>query len=161
MSERRLTLRPMKRDDVPACAAIASDSAIGERYGFTPETLCRTLTAAMEARDELIVAERDGKVAGFAWVDPRGAFSTAPYLRLIAVDPSIRGEGIGSALLAEFESRTASVGRDWCLLVSDFNTQAQAFYERHGYRRAGALPDFARPGITEILMVKKRAAPGA
>ncbi|HET6485106.1 MAG TPA: GNAT family N-acetyltransferase [Spirochaetia bacterium] len=157
MSGGRITARSMRKDDAAACAGMACDSAIGERYGFTRETLCQTLTSAIETGDDLFVAERDGKLAGFAWVDPRGAFSTAPYLRLIAVDPSVRGEGIGSALLAEFESRTLSVGRDWCLLVSDFNTQAQTFYEAHGYRKAGALPDFARPGITEILMVKKRA----
>jgi ribosomal protein S18 acetylase RimI-like enzyme len=76
-------------------------------------------------------------------------------LRLIAVDQSVRGAGIGAELLAEFEARTAGVGRDWCLLVSDFNTAAQAFYEKHGYTKAGLLPGFARPGITEVLMVKK------
>jgi ribosomal protein S18 acetylase RimI-like enzyme len=116
------------------------------------------LGAAVDAGGELFVAESGGRVVGFAWIDPRGAFSTAPYLRLIAVDGSARGSGVGSVLLSEFEARTASVGRDWCLLVSDFNERAQEFYERHGYNRVGALPDFARAGITEILMVKKRGA---
>ena len=156
MTTSKVTLRAMSRDDATACASMACASAIGVRYGFTVQALTESLEAGLQAGSDLFVAENDGKVAGFAWVDPRGAFSTAPYLRLIVVDESLRGTGIGSALLAEFESRTASVGRDWCLLVSDFNTQAQAFYQRHGYRRAGALPDFARPGIAEILMIKKR-----
>jgi ribosomal protein S18 acetylase RimI-like enzyme len=40
-------------------------------------------------------------------------------------------------------------------LVSDFNTGAQQFYEKQGYQRVGALPDFAKEGITEVIMVKK------
>jgi ribosomal protein S18 acetylase RimI-like enzyme len=152
-------LRPMRKHDTPECAAIVCASAIGERYGFKPDAFSDTLAAALAAGGELFVAEQDVRVIGFAWIDARGAFSTAPYLRLIAVDESLRGSGVGSALLEEFERRTVSVGRDWCLLVSDFNTAARAFYQRHGYREAGALPDFARVGITEILMVKKRAQP--
>ena len=130
-------------------------SVIGERYGFQLETMAATLRSALGQGGVLFVAEYEGRVAGFAWIDPKGAFSSAPYLRLIAVDQSVRGAGIGAALLAEFEARTAGVGRDWCLLVSDFNKAAQAFYEKHGYTKAGLLPGFARPGITEVLMVKK------
>jgi GNAT superfamily N-acetyltransferase len=147
----------MTAADAPACAAMACRTEIGRRYGFEQGPLAETLAAAIANGGELFLAELDGTVAGFAWVDPRGAFSSAPYLRLIVVEESRRRAGVGAALLAEFEGRTASVGRDWCLLVSDFNEEAQRFYERHGYRKAGALPDFARPGITEILMVKKRS----
>jgi ribosomal protein S18 acetylase RimI-like enzyme len=153
------TLRAMTEADTAACAAIACRSEIGRRYGFEPGPLAETLAAAIRNGSELFVAELDGALAGFAWVDPRGAFSTAPYLRLIVVEESRRGTGVGAALLAEFEGRTASVGRDWCLLVSDFNAKACRFYERRGYRKAGELPDFARQGITEILMVKKRSGP--
>jgi ribosomal protein S18 acetylase RimI-like enzyme len=152
------TLRPMVRTDAPACAAIACASAIGERYGFKPDTLANTFAGALDAGGEMFVAELGARVVGFAWIDAHGAFSSAPYLRLIAVDESLRGSGVGSALLDEFERRTASVGRDWCLLVSDFNEEARAFYQRHGYREVGALADFARPGITEIIMTKKRSA---
>lgn len=150
----RVKIRSMATADAPACAAMACDSAIGERYGFEPLAMAAALRSALSAGGELFVAEVDEALAGFAWIDPRGAFSSAPYLRLIATAPTFRSFGVGSALLAEFESRTVSVGRDWCLLVSDFNTRAQAFYGRHGYRKAGELPDFARAGITEIIMVK-------
>jgi ribosomal protein S18 acetylase RimI-like enzyme len=156
MSETLVALRSMRTADAVACAAMVCESVIGERYGFQPETMAATLRSALDKGGELFVAEYEGKVAGFAWIDPKGAFSSAPYLRLIAVDESLRGAGIGAALLAEFEARTADVDRDWCLLVSDFNTAAQAFYEKHGYTKAGLLPDFARPGIAEVLMVKKR-----
>lgn len=153
-----MRIRPMTGADTMICAGIVCNSIIGERYGFTVDSMAGTLAAALRSGGELFVAEIDRAVAGFAWIDPRGAFSSAPYLRLIAVDEARRGFGVGAALLSEFEARTTGIGRDWCLLVSDFNVSAQAFYEKQGYRRAGSLPDFARPGITEILMVKKRPA---
>jgi len=156
-----VAVRAMTKGDAPACAAIACDSAIGARYGFEREALAATLAAALDSGGELFVAEAGGRMAGFAWIDPRGAFSSAPYLRLIAVDASLRGSGVGAALLDEFEARTAAVGRDFCLLVSDFNEAAQRFYERHGYAKRGVLPDFARPGIAEVLMVKKRGGPAS
>ena len=151
-------IRSMREADVRTSAALACDSEIGARYGFVLEVLSGKLLEALGTRDELFVAEIEGSVLGFAWVDPRGAFSSAPYLRLIVVASSARGFGIGEALLAEFEARTAKVGRDYCLLVSDFNEKAQTFYERHGYRRVGSLADFAKKGIDEVIMVKPRGS---
>jgi ribosomal protein S18 acetylase RimI-like enzyme len=149
-------IRSMKAADVGSCAAMVCESLIGRQYEFDPMRMEEVLLAAVESEDETYVAESGGMLMGFAWVDPQGAFSTAPYLRLIAVDPRVRSAGVGSALLAEFEERTTEVGRDFCLLVSDFNEKAVLFYQRHGYRKTGYLEDFAKKGITEILMVKKR-----
>jgi ribosomal protein S18 acetylase RimI-like enzyme len=154
MPRMQIALRSMTAQDASFCALIACDSEIGSRYGFEPERMADSLRSAIASGGELFVAEAEGGIVGFAWGEPKGAFASAPYLRLIAVSESSRGSGVGSALLAEFESRTRWVSRDWCLLVSDFNKKAQAFYEQHGYRRVGALPDFARAGIAEILMVK-------
>ncbi|GAB1484319.1 hypothetical protein MASR2M78_31370 [Treponema sp.] len=158
-----MEIRPMTVLDIPACAAMVCSSEIGLRYSFSVASMSETLRAALAAGENLFVAvsgsvagsDKAGTTSGFAWMDLHGAFSSAPYLRLIAVDESARGSGIGAALLAEFERRGKAVGRDYCLLVSGFNERAIAFYERHGYVKRGELPDFARRGITEILMVKK------
>jgi ribosomal protein S18 acetylase RimI-like enzyme len=147
--------------DFAACAAIAVDSEIGRRYGFEAAGLEAKLAAAQASGAIVVVAERDESagdgMAGFAWVDPKGAFGSSPYLKLIAVDASLRSSGVGATLLDEFERRTADKGRLWTLLVSDFNARAVAFYERHGYRIVGRIPDFAVGGVAEILMVKERS----
>lgn len=152
------SLRDMVAADAAACAAMVCDSEIGRRYGFERGAMTRNLEGSLAKGGELFVAEIEGELAGFVWMDRRGAFSSAPYLRLVAVDGRLRGAGVGASLLAEFERRGAEVGRDYCLLVSDFNSAAQAFYERHGYRKVGELPDFARVGIAEVFMIKRRGA---
>ncbi len=149
-----LTIRPMEEGDTTPCAAMAVDSEIGRRYGFTQDSMTGRLLAALTRGEDLFLAEEEGRIGGFAWMDKRGAFSSAPYLRLIAVATTSRGSGFGSALLEEFERRGAETGRDYCLLVSDFNVRAQDFYARHGYVEMGRLKDFAVRGITEVLMVK-------
>jgi len=151
-------IRDAEAGDIEKCVEIASNSEIGRRYGFERITLCTKMRSALESGSIIIVAREStlGDVDGFAWFDPKGAFGSAPYLKLIAVDGKRRGGGVGAALLAEYESRTTKVGRYWTLMVSDFNDSAIAFYGKHGYVKAGELPDFAREGITEYLMVKPK-----
>ena len=152
------SLRDMVPADSADCAAMVCDSEIGRRYGFEKGAMAKNLEEALAKGGELFVAELEGKLAGFVWMDRRGAFSSAPYLRLVAVDGKLRGAGVGAGLLEEFERRGAEIGRDFCLLVSDFNVAAKAFYERHGYRKVGELPDFAREGIAEVFMIKRHGA---
>jgi ribosomal protein S18 acetylase RimI-like enzyme len=62
------------------------------------------------------------------------------------VDPTMRGQGIGSALVAVVidwarESRFEQV----LLWVADGNVSAERLYERHGFRRTGEVQEI-RPG---------------
>ncbi|NCB02547.1 MAG: N-acetyltransferase [Spirochaetia bacterium] len=153
-----IVIGEMKENEATICAFIACNSLIGVRYNHTLEVLSSRLTDALKNNELLIVAKKDEVIVGFAWISPKGAFSSAPYLRLIAVDELVRGQKVGSLLLEAFENLTYHIGRDFFLLVSDFNEDALRFYKRHGYENRGVLPDFARPGITEYIMVKKRKA---
>ena len=72
-----LMLRPMAATDAEACAAIVCSSVIGARYGFEPDPMAAKLSEALASGGELFVAEVAGKVTGFAWIDPRGAFASA------------------------------------------------------------------------------------
>ena len=160
----KLVVDDVEVGDIEACARIACESEIGIRYGFERGALAGKMREAL-ASGAIIVAARAASAAaeaarteplGFAWIDPRGAFGSAPYLKLIAVDGTKRSSGVGSALLEAYERRTATIGRVWTLMVSDFNLRAIAFYERHGYEKVGAIPDFSREGIAELLMTKQR-----
>ena len=147
------TLRPLVLADLPACVALVAESPLWRRYGYGALRCEADLRAALEAGDALFCAERGGAAVGFAWVLPRGGFGRMPYLKLLAVAEVHRGLGIGAALLKAAEG----VGRgDLLILVSDFNEAAQRFYLREGFVQVGALPDFALPGVTERILLKRR-----
>jgi len=44
-------------------------------------------------------------------------------------------------------------------MVSDFNLQAKALYERKGYSALGLIENAVHPGIGEWLMIKTLARP--
>jgi putative acetyltransferase len=85
-------------------------------------------------RDELvpaariIVAERNGAMAGFVTVDSTG------YLDQIAVAPEAWGSPVAAALLDEAK-RIAPTGLE--LLVNQDNERAIRFYKKHGFAVSG------------------------
>ncbi len=121
-------------------------------------TLGRGLAACRAACQrpecQIFVARDAHDRGGFALLNPRGV-AGAPYLAAIAVAPEWRSRGIGAALVAHCEREAALTSRHFFLCVSSFNTRAQAFYERHGFRRVGEFPDYVIDGPSELLMYKR------
>jgi ribosomal protein S18 acetylase RimI-like enzyme len=86
----------------------------------------------------LFVAEHDGKRAGFVLM-----LDTMPdevtrmpqgFIAYMAVEPSVRGGGIGSRLLAAAEDEARRRGLPYMgLMVTEDNAAARALYERAGY----------------------------
>lgn len=76
-------------------------------------------------------------------------------LQQIAVDPAVRGQGAGSAVMAAFEAEARSRG---CRLIylETFSFQAAPFYEQLGYERIHSTQGFA-PGIVKHLYEKRFA----
>ena len=137
-----LTLRWADADDVPVILELIEGLAEYERapdqVEATPETLRETLFGAAP-QAEVVLAELDGTVAGFAlffhnystWRARRGL-----YLEDLFVRPEHRGRGVGAALLC-YLARVA-VERDCARMewsVLDWNEPALGFY-----RALGAKP---------------------
>jgi ribosomal protein S18 acetylase RimI-like enzyme len=86
----------------------------------------------------LLVAERSGSRAGFILM-----LDTMPdevtrmpqgFVAYMAVEPSMRGAGIGSRLLAAAEDEARRRGLPYMgLMVTEDNAAARALYERAGY----------------------------
>jgi diamine N-acetyltransferase len=89
----------------------------------------------------------------------RDPWLVGPYLQTIAVLPGHQGSGAGGLMLAWFEARARLTHqRNIWLCVSAFNTEAQRFYQAHGWQRVADLPDLIRDGDGEIMLRKRLIA---
>lgn len=150
-----MTLRPMQLADIPSCACLMAQSPLWQRYYVTEASAARRFKQGLISQASILVAEQDGDVAGFIWYETHGAFARSGYIVLVGVQPVLRGQGIGQALMAQAEQAMFSAVDDVFLLVSDFNQEAQRFYQRLGYRQIGAISDYVIAGITELIYHKR------
>jgi ribosomal protein S18 acetylase RimI-like enzyme len=151
-----MLVRLMIPDDIEILAAWIPSVPLWQRYHATAENVRGLLTRALEQGDLLLVADLPAHPAiGYALVVRDGAFNRSPYLRLIGVHPDQSGAGVGSALLTQAEAEVRPNSREMFLLVSDFNTDAQRFYQRHGYEQVGAIPGYVVPDVAELLFWKR------
>jgi ribosomal protein S18 acetylase RimI-like enzyme len=152
-----ITIRPAGDSDRAWAARLMADSDPWKtlRRGYDA-----CLAACETPSDVLEIAEAGGQRCGFVLVRPRGV-AGAPYLVSIAVVETVRGQGVGAALLAHVEAAYGPRSSHLFLCVSSFNARARAFYVRHGFEAVGEFKDFIIPGADEILMCKRldRAVP--
>jgi GNAT superfamily N-acetyltransferase len=100
---------------------------------------------------ELAIFVRDaGRVvagiSGWTWGD-------CCELQSLWVEPSLRGQGLATRLIAAAEAEAVARG---CIQTVHFtyDFQARALYERSGYRLIGRVEDF--PSGTDVLWFHKR-----
>ncbi len=149
-------LRPMEPADIPRIAEWMADDDLWRRYRLSPEAIAADFERGLDRGDLLLVADADMPARGFAWCLLKGMFGSFPYLKRFGVDPAVAGKGLGRLLLDSLERELLDrQHRDLFLLVSDFNIDAQRFYQRHGYREIGRVPELVLPGVTEVLFRKQ------
>ena len=151
-----IQIRPMTLADAPQLATWMVQTPLWQRYSLTVDRACKNFEKGLAQKDILLVADVGTDAGcGFAWCLPQGGFGRSMYLRLIGVRQDAARGGIGSALLGAAEQTALAVSREMFLPVSDFNSDAQRFYQRHGYRQIGAIPGYVLPDVTELLYWKQ------
>ena len=151
-----LVIRDARDDERDAMRELTL-AAYEEYAAILPEAVWtgyrRQLAATLDSEGpvERIVAQRNGALMGSVLLFPpatkaygSAALSTdCPEVRLLAVGPKARGEGVGTALMNECAQRARRVGATALgLHTMDFMRAAVRLYERMGYIRAPEL-DFA------------------
>jgi len=100
-----------------------------------------------------MVAELDGKIAGFVVVD-RYRHGQG-HVITIDVRPEARRSGLGSRLMTAAEERLRSLGCSVVLLEAAVdNTAAIAFYKRHGYSIIQTIPRYYLDSIDALVLAK-------
>lgn len=139
-----VTIRSAKPGDIHAILRIA-ERGWNETYGdfLSQETIESAMTewydpdttrAEIEHRAGVyFVAEQNGAIRGYVSGGPSGEVSSVT-LSAIYVDPDYWGDGIGTALLDEFEEFWRQRGYDTITLqVLARNEIGLAFYQKRGY----------------------------
>ncbi|MEP9373228.1 GNAT family N-acetyltransferase [Mesorhizobium sp. KR1-2] len=141
-------IRPARRTDIPAIAALFAADALG---GHSDTTDAEALplyekafdTIAASPNDELYVAELDGEVVGtfqttlIVSMTGRGAAT----LRIEAVQTreDMRGRGIGARMIKQAIAQGAAAGARTIHLTSNLKrTDAHRFYMRLGFEQSHA-----------------------
>jgi GNAT superfamily N-acetyltransferase len=97
----------------------------------------------------------DGTLAGGFW---GATMFEWMHVGMLFVPESLRGQGVGSALMATAENEAQKRGCRGAF-VDTFSFQAGPFYEKLGYTRFGTLQDYP-PGHSQLYF-SKRFAPRA
>jgi DNA-binding MarR family transcriptional regulator/GNAT superfamily N-acetyltransferase len=135
----RVTLRGPRPGDL-GWAVECNAAVYAEEFGFNEEyealvaKIVADFAGSWDPRCEAMwVAELDGRRAGCVFCVRDEAPETA-RLRLLIVDPSARGHGIGGLLVGECISFARSAGyRDMVLWTNDILTHARSIYLRAGF----------------------------
>jgi len=111
--------------------------------------------ALKEQPDGVFVAEIGEKVVGFAIVMYRDWLNIA-YLDYIQVKLAYISKGIGSKLIEKCADWAREKGaRIIYAETGKDNERAIKFYQKHGFKITGFIPDYYQMGLDAVILVKK------
>ena len=122
--------------------AIADTTARWTETPETPATVRAWVEACRERGLPVIVAERDGVVAGFGSLAPFRAYSGFRHTveHSLYVDPAAKRRGVGRALLAALEERARAGGLHTMVgLIGADNEGSLALHRAAGFVEMGRL----------------------
>ena len=138
-------LRPFAWSDIPAITAIYRHYVDNTAITFDTEApgeaaMAEKFGHMVRLGHPLIVAERDGKVLGYAYAS---TYRPRPAYRFtcedsIYLDPVATGQGVGKALLTELIAQARAYGFKQMIAVITADTASSiAIHEKFGFRHVG------------------------
>jgi ribosomal protein S18 acetylase RimI-like enzyme len=154
-----VTLRPMEAADKPAFMALLE---------ATPEFEPAEIPIAEEVLDcylvspgrdyQALAAEKDGRFVGYICYGSTPLTESTWDIYWMAVQQSMRGHGVGTALLHEAEERIKTLGGHLVLIETSSKPNylpTRRFYRRHNYKQISRIKDFYAPGDHLVTFEKR------
>ncbi|KQS57991.1 GCN5 family acetyltransferase [Geodermatophilus sp. Leaf369] len=153
-----LEISPADPADFPAIGELTVSAYVSQ--GWATPDYARELAdvAGRASRSELLVARLDARLVGSVALVLDGAFgeitesSDEAAFRMLVVDPSARGQGVGEALVHACLDRSRAAGRTAVVLSTDPRMHAaHRLYERIGFTRLPARDWSPVPGVDLLV----------
>ena len=155
-----MTIRDARQDDAHAIATVHVETwRAAYAHALPAEFLASLATEPretawrqeIESGSDVVVAEQDGRVVGFASVGPARGEEGAGELCAIYVLPSAWGTGAGRELMAAAVARLRERGHEQATLwVLEDNPRARRFYEAGGWRLDGGRTSDTIGGVDAV-----------
>jgi ribosomal-protein-alanine N-acetyltransferase len=147
-----LEIRRLTYADLPQVIAI-------ERRAFpTPWSLAMFVLELSKPSGICMAALRDGRIVGYLICS---RYDTVWHLMNVAVDDSLRREGIAGALLERLFEQADRPGEQYTLEVRASNLAAMALYEKFGFRHAGMRRGYYHDNQEDALIMWRVVEGGA
>ena len=159
-----MTIREMTPEDWPEVRLIYKDGVDAGKSTFQTEIPAWEAWNASHREICRIVAEVDGKVAGWAALSPTSARACYAGVNEVSVyvAPEAKGKGVGTTLLREVVERSEAAGV-WQLYGSVFDTNEASLRmcEKAGFRRVGTREAIAKnkDGAWQSTVIVERRSP--
>lgn len=135
-----VTVRALEDDDYPKWLGLWAGYLRFYRERLPEEITQTTFDRLVDPNNELkaLVAESEGRLIGFAhylFHPSTWSLSGYCYLEDLFVDPTVRGQGAGRALIqGVYQAADAAGASKVYWLTQEFNADARALYDTLGHR---------------------------
>ena len=165
-------VRPSIDSDIPAIAAIYREHVLHGTASFEVEPpgeaeMAKRREAVLAAGYPYLVAEIDGRVAGYAYAGkyhPRIAYQHTTE-DSIYIDDTMRGRGIGKALLSALLAECEAMGlRQMVAVIGDSaNSGSIELHRKLGFRHVGITEavGFKHGKWLDVVFMQKTLGQGA
>jgi len=136
---------------------VFENCSLMDHYAKNPDVdvLVDWLYPYLVSGETIIAKNADGEPVGVMTYLMKGVLGAFPYLGLLGVRQDYRGKGVGSQLIDVFVGICKGVGAKKCFIcVSAFNPRAKKLYQNKGFKQVGTIPNMAKQGLNEYLLMK-------
>ena len=132
-----------------------------EEVEIAEELVQERLNKGPECGYHFVLAEQDGRLAGYTCFGPIPGTDRRFDLYWIVVNPARQRTGVGRELLRRTEAAALAAGATHLFVDTsgrDSYAPARAFYRLAGYRKVSELPDFFHDGDAKVIFAKRLTA---